>query len=138
METLYVPQLSSVIDAINPWDLTSKEEIDHAEAEGNESQFAMEIGRRNQDAIDSADIVIAALDGQEIDSGTAAEVGYAFGKGKLIFGYRSDLRESGEKGSILNLQVEYFIKASGGEMLADLGELITTLRRRLRSHPRSS
>ncbi len=89
----------------------------------------MEIGRRNRAAMDAADFVIAALDGQEVDSGTASEVGYAAGQGKLIYGYRSDLRQSGELGVHVNLQVEYFIVASGGEIVSDLGTLLEVLRK---------
>ena len=34
--------------------------------------------------------VVAVLDGADVDSGTAAEIGYAFARGKLIVGYRGD------------------------------------------------
>jgi len=39
-----------------------------------------------------ADIVVAVLDGPDIDSGTAFEVGYAFFSGKYIIGIRTDYR----------------------------------------------
>lgn len=42
--------------------------------------------------LDEASIVIALLDGSDVDSGTAIEVGYAFAKGKKIFGLLTDLR----------------------------------------------
>jgi nucleoside 2-deoxyribosyltransferase len=88
----------------------------------------MEIGRRNKVAIDESDILIAALDGQEVDSGTATEVGYGAGTGKKIYGYRSDFRQSGEKGATVNLQVQFFIEASGGEIFKDLDSLIDSLK----------
>jgi nucleoside 2-deoxyribosyltransferase len=48
--------------------------------------------------LDNADIVIAWLDGADIDSGTAVELGYAFAKGKDIFGLLTDTRRwSGTK-----------------------------------------
>jgi len=123
MERVYVPELRKVVEIINPWNLTSEEEVKEAESKNKEKEFAMEIGGRNKEAIDSSDIVIAALDGQEVDSGTAAEIGYAAGKGKKIYGYRSDFRQTGEKGAVVNLQVQYFIENSGGKIVSNLNEL---------------
>ena len=72
----------------------------------------LEMGATNRAAIDAADAVVAVLDGVDVDSGTAAEIGYAFARGKLIVGYRGDFRLSADnEGSIVNLQVEYFIRA---------------------------
>lgn len=42
--------------------------------------------------LDHAEIVIALLDGPDVDSGTAVELGYAFSKGKKIFGILTDRR----------------------------------------------
>jgi nucleoside 2-deoxyribosyltransferase len=128
MRNVYVPRLSEVVEIINPWDLTTIEEIKKAERRGEDKEFAMEIGRRNKVAIDESDILIAALDGQEVDSGTATEVGYGAGTGKKIYGYRSDFRQSGEKGATVNLQVQFFIEASGGEIFKDLDSLIDSLK----------
>jgi len=127
LDTIYIPRLSKVVEVINPWDLTAKAGRLHAEQQGEERQSVREIGRRNREAIESSDIVIAALDGQEVDSGTASEVGYAAGIGKVIYGYRNDLRQSGEKGAQVNLQVEYFIEASGGTIASDLESLVKVL-----------
>ena len=49
--------------------------------------FAMDIYH-----IDSAALVIALLDGQDADSGTCIELGYAYAKGKKIFGLLTDFR----------------------------------------------
>ena len=74
---------------------------------------------------------VAVLDGTDVDSGTAAEIGYAFARGKLIVGYRGDFRLSADnEGSTVNLQVEYFIRASGGtivERYEDLGPALGAL-----------
>jgi len=40
----------------------------------------------------SASIVVALLDGQDVDSGTCIELGYAYAKGKKIFGILTDFR----------------------------------------------
>jgi len=42
--------------------------------------------------LDDANIVIALLDGSDVDSGTAVELGYAFARNKEIFGILTDWR----------------------------------------------
>ena len=83
---------------------------------------------------------MAVLDGTDVDSGTAAEIGYAFARGKLIVGYRGDFRLSADnEGSTVNLQVEYFIRASGGtivERYEDLGPSLRALAASRRPAPR--
>ena len=90
-----------------------------------------EIGNNNREAIDRCDLVFAVLDGVDVDSGTAAEIGYAFARGKAILGYRGDFRLSADnEGSTVNLQVEYFIRQSGGDIIttfADLDEALDRL-----------
>jgi nucleoside 2-deoxyribosyltransferase len=50
------------------------------------------------DGIDSADVILAVLDGSDADSGTCWECGYAFAKGKRVIGLRTDLRGSEDEG----------------------------------------
>jgi len=89
-----------------------------------------QIGRGNQKAIDSCDAVLANLDGQDVDSGTAAEIGYAFARGKPVIGYRGDLRLSSDNvGLTVNLQVEFFIRESGGEILSNASAIPAALAR---------
>lgn len=53
----------------------------------------------------------------------SAEVGFTYGIGKKIVGYRSDLRAAGENiGLKVNLQLQMFIK-SGGAIVTSLKEL---------------
>jgi nucleoside 2-deoxyribosyltransferase len=42
--------------------------------------------------VDSAKIVVALLDGQDVDSGTCIELGFAYAKGKKIFRLLTDFR----------------------------------------------
>lgn len=42
--------------------------------------------------LDDATIIVALLDGQDVDSGTAVEMGYAYAQGKKIFGILTDWR----------------------------------------------
>lgn len=66
----------------------------------NEADNAPDIFAGNCGLIDKADIVIANLNpfrGDEPDSGTCFEVGYAFAKGKTVYGYLADVRSMREK-----------------------------------------
>ena len=87
-----------------------------------------EIAKGNEEMINKSDIMIAVLDGTDVDSGVAAEIGFAYANGKKIIGYRGDFRVTGDNvGAIVNLQVEYFISQSGGTIatnLEDLGNVI--------------
>lgn len=75
------------------------------------------IGRCNEDLIRSADGLFAILDGAEVDSGTASEVGFASALGKKCYGLRTDLRDSGDfLGVPVNLQVLHFIERTGGRL----------------------
>lgn len=62
-----------------------------------------EVGIAKNDTIDdcfiqdlkrlqNADIIVANLDGIDVDSGTAWEIGYAYSMGKIIIGLREDVR----------------------------------------------
>lgn len=44
------------------------------------------------DKLNSADAVVALLDGQDVDSGTCIELGYAYARKKRIFGLITDFR----------------------------------------------
>ena len=127
-QQVLLPALHTVVEPVDPWALTSAAEVERAAAEGRSRELALEIGRRNAEAIAGCELLVAHLDGQEVDSGTAAEVGYAAARGLTCFGLRSDLRQAGEAGVAVNLQVEHFIVASGGAIVASLPELLTLLR----------
>jgi len=123
---------------IDPWTLTPASTLARArrQPDGRARRAALalanaRIARTNHDAIDRADAVVAVLDGVDVDSGTAAEIGYAFARGKRIVGYRGDFRLAGDnEGAVVNLQVEYFIRASGGTIVTRLTDLPRALRRR--------
>ena len=128
-EHVYLPTLSSVVDPIDPWSFTSADEVLEAQATGHAGDLWASVGRRNIAAIRACDILVALLDGQELDSGTAAEVGYAAGLGKRCYGLRTDLRENGESGIAVNLQVAAFITEHGGAIAGSLVELVALLAR---------
>ena len=121
-------------EIIDPWKLTDQEKIDTVEAlEGKEKRLAWEklnyeIGENNKKGIEASNIILAILDGTDIDSGTASEIGFGVALGKKVVGYRSDFRLSGDNiGATVNLQVEYFIKSSGGKIVRSLNEVTPAL-----------
>jgi nucleoside 2-deoxyribosyltransferase len=130
----YLPALVEHVEPVDPWTLTGPEEFAAAVAEDRVHAFGIEVGARNASAIYSAHMLIAQLDGQEVDAGTAAEVGYAAALGLPCVGVRSDLRSSGEPGMRVNLQLEAFIVLSGGFVAGSLDELVGELAR-LRARP---
>ena len=123
-------------EVIDPWALTESSRIEAVQAMpiGSARQRAWEtlnreIAATNCRAIDHAHGVVAVLDGPDVDSGTASEIGYAFARGKLIVGYRGDFRQSADnEGGIVNLQVEYFIRESGGTIVTRYQDLEPSLR----------
>ena len=126
-EHVYLPALRGVVEPVDPWALTTAQEVAEARAAQREREFALEIGRRNAEAIRGCTLLVAHLDGQEVDSGTAAEVGFAAALGLRCFGLRTDMRESGEPGVRVNLQVEHFLVASGGSLCTSLEALVAAL-----------
>src|ERR1044071_6317631 len=48
--------------------------------------------------VDTCDVLVAMIEGADVDSGTCVEVGYAFAKRKRIIGVRTDFRESEDRG----------------------------------------
>jgi nucleoside 2-deoxyribosyltransferase len=61
------------------------------------------------EGVDSSDIVVAVLDGVDVDSGTAWEIGYAYASEKTVIGLRTDFRALSD--GIVNLMVEMTIVA---------------------------
>jgi nucleoside 2-deoxyribosyltransferase len=132
-----VSRLSEIVAVENPWDdvrfVSEFEEIatldSYAERVARLQTINTELGRTNTERIDKSDAVMAILDGVDVDSGTAAEIGYAFAKGKKVYGIRTDFRLAGDNiGATVNLQVQYFIEASGGRVVATLDEFLDCAR----------
>lgn len=77
---------------------------------------------KNLDAIENSDILVAVLDGADMDSGTAWEIGYAYAKGKPVLGLRTDFRTLGIEGTV-NLMIEQSV-----ELSTSVQELLDRLR----------
>jgi nucleoside 2-deoxyribosyltransferase len=124
---VYLPALAGVVEPIDPWALTSAVEVAAALRDGREVELCREIGARNTAALRSCTLLAALLEGQELDAGTVAELGYGAALGLTCFGLRSDLRRTGEQGAACNLQVQAFVLESGGQIVPSLAELVTAL-----------
>jgi nucleoside 2-deoxyribosyltransferase len=125
--TRYLPALAEHVEPVDPWLLTAPEEFVTAREQDRLHELGIEVGARNAEAIRSAQLVIAQLDGQEVDAGTASEVGYAAALQLPCLAVRSDLRASGEPGMHVNLQLEAFLVLSGGFVASSLAELTQRL-----------
>jgi len=126
---------------VNPWDFDITKRVEEISALDDLEEVTAawrtlnrEIGERNRRSIEECDLMLACLDGPDVDSGTASEIGYAFALGKGIQGYRGDFRLTGDNlGSRINLQVQYWIEASGGGIAATLDTIPAALHL-LKSH----
>ena len=78
---------------------------------------------KNCKAIDNSDIIVAVLDGgSDVDSGTAWELGYAYSKGKVVLGLKTDFRTLGSEGTV-NLMMEVSLKV----LVSDIDGLLKAL-----------
>ncbi len=127
-----VNRLADHIVVVNPWDdhrfdgdfARLAELNDHRERIRQLHEINHQLGHSNEARIRAADALIAVLDGVDVDSGTAAEIGFAVALGKRAYGIRTDFRLAGDNlGSVVNLQVQYFIEASGGRIVVSTADL---------------
>ena len=87
-------------------------------------EVAAQIGACNEGGIRGAEVLLAVLDGAEVDSGTASEVGFAAALGKRCYALRTDLRDCGDfVGLPFNLQLLHFIEKSGGRVFRSIAEI---------------
>lgn len=93
------------VNVIWPYELITQPEI-----ESLGSQAKHEIFSRCKSSLDSADMVIAVLDGPQVDDGTAWEIGYFYARRsseQRIIGVRTDFRRAGEsEGAVVNAMIE--------------------------------
>ena len=77
---------------------------------------------KNEAAIINSDIIVAVIDGTDVDSGTAWEIGFAYARGKPIFGLRTDFRTLGIEGTV-NLMIERSVV-----LFTNISELLKSLK----------
>lgn len=135
--TVLLPLLVEVgLTVLDPWSLTDPAEIAAVVAlpPGDDKTAASRalnhrIAERNYRALRHACCMVASLEGASVDDGTASEIGFLQGMNAAhnnhlpIFGYRTDWRQTGEAGSLVSLQVEYWITESGGQIVTSIDAL---------------
>ena len=123
-----LPAITAIgVEVLDPWK-ASEEAFRTAFAHDDAQTRARAVREANQSAgaanermIRQCDALFAVLDGPDVDSGTAAEIGFAAALGKPVIGWRSDLRQTGDNSETpVNLQVEHFVRANGGDVYTDL------------------
>jgi nucleoside 2-deoxyribosyltransferase len=136
-ESVLLPALVDAgFEPLDPWVLEAAELEVFALEPGHRDRVARlpavnrAIGARNAELIRTASGLLAILDGSDVDSGTAAEIGYAAALPRPVVGVRTDLRPGGDnEAAIVNLQVEWFVEASGGTICTSLDAAIQVLSR---------
>lgn len=136
-ETVLVPAVRAAgLVPLDPWDVDPEIQAVFDLPVGNDErrrrlpEVNRAVGARNARMIDECAAVLAVLDGTDVDSGTAAEIGYAAALHKPIVGLRCDLRMTGDnEATLVNLQVEWFILDSGGSLETDPSDAVTKLAR---------
>lgn len=96
-----------------------------------------QLGSMNERMIRDCWSILAILDGSDVDSGTASEIGFAAALGKRVAGVRTDFRLAGDNSAVeVNLQLAHFITSNGGEIVRSLRAAIDVLAHWRTSHPR--
>jgi len=80
----------------------------------NEKRNFRHLFRRCLESIDTADVVVAILDGADADSGTAFEVGYAYARRVPVVAVRTDYRAGQERG------VNMMLSQAAGRFVFDM------------------
>lgn len=123
-------------EVLDPWKLTPDElitevsQMSYGVAKRNRwREINKIIGANNTEAIRQSDGIFAILDGVDVDSGTASEIGFAAALGKPVVGYRGDFRLSADnEGGKVNVQVQYFIEMHGGQLVTELSDVPEALK----------
>jgi len=131
MDRIYNRRLAQALEhALPSCDVVLPQDFKVKSKRGNSfndrSQFPA-IFRQCAEALETCDLVLARLDGADVDSGTAYEAGYARGLGKPVLGLRTDYRESQLKGLNLMLALgctQVVCRFSFNENLDDLARAL--------------
>ena len=125
-------------EVLDPWSTDEGRMLGELCANGaGEHEIAQanrRVGRVNIAMIQSCDGLLACLDGISVDDGTASEIGYAVGLGRVASGFRLDPRPSGDnRATTVNLQIAALIESSGGSIFQTPDLALTDLLAQLRS-----
>lgn len=136
MRELQAALAGDAVAVLNPWDadygadFAAAERIaDRAERLARLREINTAIAQANERMIEESDTLVAVLDGVDVDSGTASEMGFAYARGKRVFGLRTDSRLTGDnEAAVVNLQVRHWIDASGGSLHTRVADLVAAVR----------
>lgn len=137
-DAIKVELAAAGLEPVDPWEDPDSEVArelariralpDAAERDASFAALNFGIGEKNAELIDTSDAMLAVLDGPDVDSGTASEIGYASAREKVVVGLRTDSRFSGDnEGTPINLQVRYFIERAHGEVVTTLEDAVRYL-----------
>ncbi len=87
----------TIVRAGTDWEITLPQDF-RAEGRFNDARHYPALFRRCLEALGACHVVLAVLDGADVDSGTAFELGYARALGKSIVGLRTDYRPGADHG----------------------------------------
>ncbi len=91
--------------------------------DSSDNDIKRKLFKEDLKALNESDIVVAVLDGMEVDSGVTFELGYAYAKGKKIVGVRTDHRCFSPYEEV-NLMIEVPSKIVRGKSVEELAEKI--------------
>lgn len=119
------------------WASRLKEQIERSLGDGVEVIWPHEIAsgpgdvifKINRSALEGCPLMVAILDGSQVDDGTAWELGFHHALfGKAAIGIRTDCRKAGESKDVrVNLMIEHSCRS----IVKHVGELVEELERAL-------
>ena len=122
----FAAQRGTKTEIIFPFDLITQNEIDHLGPKAKHEIFT-----RCKSHLDDADMLIALLDGSQVDDGTAWEIGYFYARkspAQKIIGIRTDFRRAGEsEGAVVNAMIEVacdWVVRTRGELIEVIFDLV--------------
>lgn len=134
-EQVLLPSLSAAgLTALDPWSKVdhisrAMQVDDPAERLAALQEANRIVGRLNEEMIRGCVGLIAILDGTDVDSGTAAEIGFAAALGLVLVGLKTDVRVCADNvGSKVNLQIEHWIRESGGAIHESVAAAAVTMK----------
>ena len=127
MEKQYI---NNIVDIISEkLELKSHDDFYIPHRDNKYNEWEAKIYNTNMENLNNCDIMVAILDGKDIDSGTAFEIGYFAAQNKPVLGLLTDKR-SYDKDGDLNLKLNTMIFGSlnyGCLVFSDLDDLIDEL-----------
>lgn len=98
--------------AISPWNLAEDTKALLGKSYAEEKKFNETVYSGNKEHIERVDLVLARLDGVQVDDGTGFEIAYAEARNTPVIGYRTDFREAGDNPTAnVNIMIDESIDA---------------------------